>query len=107
MKELIGRTSEKSERKIGGGTKEVSQSQGSGKKIDEETEEQSTSVSHSLGIKRKVEELQETVEQSFSDSHRSKKGEREEMIKKKKARRTEGRRLTEKEDEKEVDSKNV
>ena len=46
MKELTGRTSEqKVKENLGEGQKEVSQSQGSGKKIDEETEEQSISVS--------------------------------------------------------------
>ena len=40
------------------------------------------------------------MEQCFSDSQRSKKGEREEKIKKKKARRSEDQRLTGKEIEK-------
>ena len=46
MKESTGRTSEqKAKENLGEGQKEVSQSRGSGKKIDEETEEQSISVS--------------------------------------------------------------
>ena len=89
----------KSERKFRRGTKRrFTISIKSGKKINGEAEEQSISVPRSLGIERKFAEVQETVEQSFSDSRRYKKGEREEKIKKK-ARRSEGQRLTEKENE--------
>ena len=58
----------------------------------------SLSLSKSLGIKRKFDELQVTVEQSFSDSQSSKKRESEEKIQKKVGRR-ERQRLTEKEDD--------
>ena len=79
MKELTRTTSEqKVNENLEEGQKEDSRSQKSGKKIDGEAEEQSISVPQSLGIKRKFAEVQETVEQSFSDSQRYKKGEREE-----------------------------
>ena len=45
--------------------KEDSQSQGLGTKIDGERKEQSSSLAQTFGIKRKVEELEETQEQPF------------------------------------------
>ena len=117
MKEMTGRTSEqKLKNNLETVEQEVSQFQGNWKKIDEETEEQIVSASHnfgtverevspSQGIKRKTDEAQETVGQHhLSGSQRSKKkneakGESEEKIKKKKVRRDEGQRPTEKEDE--------
>ena len=66
MKELSGKTSGQNvENNFEEVLKEVSQSQGIGTKIDGERKEQSSSVAQTLGIKWKVEELQETQEQPF------------------------------------------
>ena len=85
MKEMTGRISEQ---KLKGNLEtvqqEVSQSQGNGKKIEEETEEQCVSASHNFGtveyevpqshgIKRKTDEAQEAVGQHLSGSQRSEK----------------------------------
>ena len=100
MKELTERTcGQKAKENFEEGQKEVVQSQESGTKIDGYREEQSISVSQTRGVKRKVEELQEIEEQSFSDSQRNKKEEGEGKIKKKKARRNGRQRLIEKVDD--------
>ena len=74
MKELTRKTSgQKVENNFEEALKEVSQSQGIGTKIDGERKEQRSSVAQkTLGIKRKVEQLQETQEQPFVERARRK-----------------------------------